>query len=148
MSSAMDKRFLYVGCFPDPKEFAKKISGIDPHRLERIIAHPHVTFVFAPKHVDTSLFGQRIRIRITGYGKNDKNEGVAVTLRSEDPTLQRMIDDIPVPHITISVGENGVPVETRYLEFRSISPIELSGVFGGMTSNNRVITQKNFQFEE
>lgn len=144
----MDKRFLYVGCFPDPQEFQKKISEIDSYRLDRIIACPHVTFVFAPKNVDTSLFGQRVQIRIIGYGKNHKNEGVAVTLHAQDPVLQKMIDDIPVPHITISVGEDGVPVETRNLEFRDIPPIELSGLFGGMTNDNRVITRKDFQFEK
>ena len=144
----MDKRFLYVGCFPDPREFSEKISGIDSSRLEHIIACPHVTFVFAPQQVDTSLFGQPIRIRITGYGKNDKNEGVSVTLHTQNPALQKMIDDIPVPHITISVGQDGVPFETRYLEFRDIPPMELSGLFGGMTSDDRVITQKDFQFEK
>ena len=134
---------MYIGCFLDPQEFEKKIALIGADRLERVIDCPHVTFVFAPKQVDSSLFGQSIGVRITGYGKNAKNEGVAVTLHTQNPTLQKMIDDIPVPHITISVGPEGVPFETRFLEFRDIPPIDLWGVFGGMTDKNRVITLEN-----
>lgn len=139
----MDRRFLYIGCFPDPKEFAEKIDLISTERLEKVIDCPHVTFVFAPKQVDTSLFGQRIGVRITGYGKNAKNEGVSVTLQAQDPTLQKMINDIPVPHITISVGPDGVPFETRYLKFRDIPPMDLWCVFGGVTDKNKVITQQD-----
>lgn len=144
----MDKRFLYIGCFPDPREFQEKITSIHSQRLERVIDCPHVTFVFAPKDVDTTLFGQPIRVRITGYGKSEKNEGVSVTLHAQDPALQKMIDAIPVPHITISVSEEGVPFETRNLEFHEISPVELWGLFGGMTNGNRVVTRKNFNFEK
>lgn len=139
----MDRRFLYIGCFPDPDEFQKKIDLIGSERLEKVIDCPHVTFVFAPKTVDTSLFGQPIRVRITGYGKNAKNEGVSVTLHAQDPTLQKMIAAIPVPHITVSVGQAGVPFETRHLEFQDISPIDLWGLFGGMTDDNRVITHES-----
>lgn len=139
----MDRRFLYIGCFPDPKEFAEKIDLIGSERLEKVIDCPHVTFVFAPKQVDTSLFGQRVCARITGYGKNAKNEGVSVTLQAQNPTLQKMINDIPAPHITISVGPDGVPFETRYLKFRDIPPIDLWCVFGGVTDKNQVITQQD-----
>lgn len=139
----MDGRFLYIGCFPDPKEFAETIHRISSERLEKVIDCPHVTFVFAPKQVDTSLFGQRVRVCITGYGKSDKNEGVSVTLRAQDPTLQKMIDDIPMPHITISVGPDGVPFETRYLKFRNIPPMDLWCVFGGVTDKNKLITQQD-----
>lgn len=137
----MEKRFLYIGCFPDPREFQEKISAIPSSRLERVIEHPHVTFQFAPKDVDTTLFGQSISLCITGYGNDGKNEGVSVTLRAQDPTLQEMIDAIPVPHITVSVSKDGVPYKTRNLSFQDISPMELWGLFGGMTEGGRVITK-------
>lgn len=141
VSAMMEKRFLYIGCFPNPREFQEKISGLPGSRLERVIEHPHVTFRFAPKDADTSLFGQIISLRITGYGNNGKNEGVSVTLRAEDPALQEMIDAITVPHITLSVSKDGVPYETRNLSFQNIPPMELRGLFGGMTEHGRVITK-------
>ena len=95
-----------------------------------------------PEEVDRSLFGQRIRIRATGYASDGKNEGLRVELFTNDPELARMAAEIAVPHITIAVGEDGRSVDTKDLAFRDIEPIELFGKFGGYTRSGFVCTRR------
>lgn len=137
----MNHPFTYVGCFVDPGEFRSVIRHIRREPLEEDIRHPHVTFAYRPEQVDRSLFGERIRIIVVGYGNDGQNEGLKVRLRTGNPAIQSMIDQIEVPHITIAVS-GGEPVNTRYLSFHEISPIELEGKYGGHTSCGEVVVSR------
>lgn len=127
----MPHPYRYVGCFVDREELFEKIKELKPKPLYRIIERPHITFEYKPLSVDETLFGEKILVRITGYGNNGENEGLKVELFSENPKIQEMVGRIEVPHITLSVSEKGEPVNTRFLSFEPTSPIEIIGVYGG-----------------
>lgn len=135
----MEHPFIYVGCFIKEKEFTEILQRVPGKRLERLIEHPHITFVYEPEKVDESLFGEEIKIRVVGYGNDGENEGVKVELFTKSTILQDMIGDISVPHITISVSKEGKSVNTNQLNFHTIDPFEISGKFGGYAQWEKVI---------
>lgn len=138
----MAQEFRYIGCFPDPVEFAEKISRLGGQRLARVIANPHVTFRYQPETVDRDLFGEKITVTVVGYGRDRENEGLKVKLDIGDPRLAKLAEGIAVPHITLSVSEDGESVNTRYLDFSPVEPFTLTAVFGGFTLSGRVVTEK------
>ena len=79
--------------------------------------------------MDELLFGGKLKVKVTGYGNDGMNEGFCVELHSENWKLQTMIDNIPVPHITISVAKGARPYRTRFLEFHPIESFKLDGIF-------------------
>lgn len=127
----MNHPFTYVGCFVEFEYFQSAISHIRKNPPENDIQYPHVTFEYKPEKVNKSLFGERVHITIVGYGNDGENEGVKVRLESDNRAIQKMISQIEVPHITIAVSSGGKAVNTRYLDFRDIAPIELDGKYGG-----------------
>lgn len=132
--------YKYIGCFVDFHELHAAI-GQPEARLARVIENPHVTFVYRPDSVDLSLFGIPIALTVTGYGNDGINEGLSVTIDTENAALQAMAKDIPVPHITVSVSEDGEPVDTAKLQFTPIEPFRLTGYFGGFRFDGSVDTQ-------
>lgn len=136
----MSHPFRYIGVFVSFTELHRAIRDIRTEPLACDIPSPHVTFAYRPQEVDQALFGIPVRIRVTGYGCDGHNEGLQVQLFPSDPVLQPLIDAIPVPHITISISEDGKAVNTRYLEFAPITPFELTGFSGGYTDQGQVIT--------
>ena len=139
----MEHPYKYIGCFIESEAYAKILQRIPENRLDRVIEHPHVTFAYLPLNVNESLFHEEIRIKVTGYGNDNENEGVKVELSTENLLLQEMMKDITVPHITISVSAEGESVNTKFLSFSAIEPFEITGRFGGYTFSEEVITQKN-----
>jgi hypothetical protein len=137
----MNHPFIYVGCFVDFHVFQNAINGIRSNPLKNDIQYPHITFAYRPNEVDQSLFGTTIQFHIVGYGNNGKNEGVKVELSSSEPALQRMIEKLQTPHITIAVSSRGKPVDTRMLHFKEIEPITLTGEYGGYSKWGEVITE-------
>lgn len=135
----MNHSFQYIGCFFSANELLEKLQPYRSNPLAKTISEPHVTIVFRPKEVDDSLFGTDIRVTIIGYGNDGMNEGVKVSLRSDDPRLQSMIKEIEVPHITISVSEGAEPVKTRYLDFSPIPPVQITGQYGGFIEGRKVV---------
>lgn len=135
----MNHPFIYVGCFVEFEDFQSAIKCIREDPLENDIQYPHITFAYEPKEVDESLFGEKIYIKIVGYGNNGLNEGLKVCLKTDNPTIQSMIDHIEVPHITIAVSNEGRPVNTKGLVFENIDPIEMEGEYGGYAKWGRVI---------
>lgn len=123
--------FEYVGCFFEWSVLDKVLENIEHIRLDRQIKYPHITFSYMPEFIDETLWGEKVRVRITGYGNDGENEGFKVELVSEDGKLQKEFAEIEVPHITISVSETGKPINTRYLEYIPVEPVEVEGVYGG-----------------
>ena len=62
-------------------------------------------------------------------------------METDSAKLSALMNQIEVPHITLSVSETGEPVNTRFLEFRPIEPICLTAVFGGYTKEHEVVTR-------
>ena len=138
----MDHPYHYVGCFIDLSDFRKAIRGIRTDPLKNDIQFPHVTFAYRPEKVDQSLFGSVIQVKIIGYGNNGENEGLKVQLYSCDPVLQSMIERLQCPHITIAVSDYGEAVNTRKLQFKEITPVELTGKYGGYLKEGKVDVQR------
>ena len=138
----MTNNFIYTGVFFNKEELLKKVEFLGEERLERVIADPHVTFAFRPKTVDTSLFGEKVTVEAVGYGNNGKNEGLVVTLKSNNSKIMEMSKVIPVPHITLSVSADGKPVDTWALAFLEMKePFIIEGTFGAFTPEG-VVTEK------
>lgn len=135
------QNFVYVGCFFDYDELKQKIEALGKKRLDKTIMNPHITFEYRPESVNTKLFGEKIRARIIAYGNNGENEGVKVEIYSDNPMLCEMASNIAVPHITLSISENGKAVNTRYLDFTPIEPFEIVGKYGGFTKDKTVVTE-------
>ena len=122
-------------------------NGEDEYRLRRIgspldkpIEHLHVTVQYKPKNPHRHLFGEKVSVQVIGYNKSQKNEGLQVRVRAlGNPELQELLDQIPLPHITLSIAHNAKAVDTRYLPFEPIEPIELMGTFGALVEE--VITK-------
>ncbi len=138
----MAHQYLYTGCFFDFSEIAALAKKHAPERLHRVIQTPHVTFTYQPDTVDTSLFGTAVQVTLVGYGNNEENEGFRVVLTSDNKDVQTMIDTIEVPHITLSVSEDGRARNTKFLTFRDIQPIQITGIYGGYTQQHRVDCRK------
>lgn len=117
----------------------KSITFLDRKALSNEVDNTHITFLYEPKTVDTSLFGSPVCFSVIGYGKNADNEGLLVQIKSDIPQIKAMIPLISVPHITLSVSEIGKERNTRYLDFLPIREIPLKGIFGGYKYTGEVV---------
>ena len=141
----MKHNCLYYGVFlrPDALDSAMERSCQTRSPLERKIVHPHVTVAYKPGEVPFHLFGERVRVVITGYGSDAENEGVSVTLHSDNTELKELFSQVEVPHITLSVSPTGQTKNTSGLSFAPIERVvELTGVFGEMRVDGKVNTDK------
>ena len=138
----MNSECTYVGCFISYEKLMEKLNISNRHRLSREILNTHITFVYKPSVSYESLFGEEVRVMVTGYGINDENEGLAVKLSSDNAELNELINRIEVPHITLSVSSHGESKNTRYLTFSEIEPFEIVGKFGGYFSDGNTVTER------
>ena len=149
-------KYYYTGCFldyPSSKTIKKKRPG-------RALSNPndilHMTIQFQPDCIDEKLFGERIRIKVIGYGIDEENEGFLVEAHSDNHDVQQLIDSIEIPHITMSISANGKHRNTRNLNFKRIEPFIISGIYGGYIcvgdtygylvlghDDNKVVTSKD-----
>lgn len=137
----MKRHYHYIGCFVSAEELFRHISSVSTGHLERVIEIPHVTFAYKPEEVDEKLFGEKILVRAVGYANDGENEGIRVEIFSENAQISKMAEQIPVPHITLSVSDSGQPVNTCFLRFCPITPFEMEGVFGGCDEEGNIIIE-------
>lgn len=126
------QKVVYTGVFVDSKDLTHKLSmhGVKRTKLWREIPNTHVTFQYRPETVDESLFGCPVYIRVVGYGVNSQNEGLLVEVICANKEVQKLCEQVAVPHITLSVSEDGKPVNTRYVDFVRIeNPFVIQGVY-------------------
>lgn len=127
------QKVVYTGVFVDSKDLTHKLSmhGVKRTKLWREIPNTHVTFQYRPETVDESLFGSPVDIRVVGYGANSQNEGLLVEIFCHNEKVQEIFcEHVEVPHITLSVSEDGKPVNTRYVDFFQIEdPFTIQGVY-------------------
>ena len=131
-------KYQYIGVFIPNEEIYEKVTEIG-ERLSKLIKYPHVTFKYKPDAVNESLFGEEIEIKIIGYGNDGINEGLKVELYTTNHNLQSMIDEIEVPHITLSISDDGKAVNTRFLCFKDIEPFTIIGKFSGYMKDKDMI---------
>lgn len=105
--------------------------------LEEKIEHPHITFGYKtqpPAHF-FDILGSWATVDVIGYGKNEDNEGYAVSL-SQHQT--RMYQGASTPHITTSVSKCGRPKDTAKLNFGPYYEIVLCGRWGWFGTDGKV----------
>ena len=122
----MWEKYHYIGCFFATEDFYKKVKKYRKNPLEQQIEIPHITFSYKPDKV----------------GNDGRNEGLKVKLECEDPVLQKMSEQIKIPHITLAVSKGEKAVNTSRLKFEPVEPMELESFFGGCTEEKRVIGRK------
>lgn len=130
---------IYNALFVDNEE-RKKLLTIGSKHLSKIIAEPHVTLHFRPTAENTysNLWGGKATLKVVGYANDGKNEGVLVKVKAEDPLLQVLFDSVKTPHITISVSDDGKPVDTAKLDFQLCDPITVKATFGAFVSTGHL----------
>ena len=139
----MNSQYKYIGIFFENLFSDPRVKQLGGGKLYRRIEDHHVTFAYRPKEADESLFGEKVRVRVIGYGCDGENEGLKVVVLSEHSKLQHMADEIAVPHITLSVGEGGESVNTYRIPFEPVEPFELEGIFGGYTLSGEKVLDHN-----
>ncbi len=133
----MNDNVIYTGAFIDVATLHNAINV--GNRLEKLIENPHVTFQFRPETAPTPLFGEKVCVKVVGYGNDGKNEGLKVEVFADSQMLSKMAKEILVPHITISVSADGKPVDTAKLAFQPIEPFFLEMTFGAFTHKGVVL---------
>lgn len=108
--------------------------------LARDIPNKHLTTGFRPAVEHRHLYGRRATFKVVGYGNDERNEGYLVKLlECQDTELRALIETVTVPHITLSVGTDGKPVDTARLEFTPVDNGDvLEGVFGGFMNGGEL----------
>ena len=140
--STMADEIEYTGVFFDRQSIYEIIDSLKiGERLSRTVEHPHVTFAYGKQFVCNEFFGQEAVFDIVGYANDGLNEGFKVELVGGTPFINRGYKGISIPHITLSTSEFGKAVNTRYLDFKTISPIRLSGEYGGVTYSGELIKE-------
>ena len=100
--------------------------------LSKDIEYKHITTEFKPSITHEHLYGQQATFLVTGYGNNRINEGYKVKLIScESNELKELYDSIDIPHITLSISEEGKAVNTQMLDFMPTNEIKITTKFGG-----------------
>ena len=93
-----------------------------------------------------NILQKSIKIKIIAYGNNGDNEGFKVELFTSNKHLQKMVNNIPVPHITISISDTAKAVNTRCLNFVPLNnSIDIEGEFGGFIDGKVINNRENIQ---
>jgi hypothetical protein len=129
---------VYAGIFVKKSITAKTI-------LSRKISHPHLTLAYMPdKSVIEKLkpyLGYSFRMTVSGYGCDGENEGYLISEIShkskEIPEVMELFNAIETPHITLSVGKYGKPVNTKNLDFKPIKPFQIKGTLGNYVTEDK-----------
>lgn len=131
-------KYLYLGIFVDSTD----LFSLFPPTLEKVIEYPHITLGFKMPYESEvllePLFNMPVNILIQGYGKNETNEGVRVSVLTDNIVLNQFLSEIVVPHITLSVSEDGKPVNTKNVQFMPIEPSVITGKVGAMSRGSLV----------
>ena len=129
----------YIGCFFEPEALLQFSETVRKGPLYRSITFPHVTLSYNPKNIPLHLFGEKITVKVISYGCDEINEALLVEFVDLPPELLAITEEIPVPHITLSVAKDGKPVDSRFLEFTPIKPFLLEGIFGGLDMDGNLL---------
>lgn len=129
-------KYIYLGIFVDfitLQMFTN--NNITKERLPRPIVNPHVTFAFKPTEYNPDLIGKLAMLKVVGYACDGKNQGLQVEMEeSSVPEILAEFKKIENPHITLSVSNEGKPVDTGKLKFEPIEkPFYIMGTYKGFS---------------
>ena len=134
-----EAEWIYCALFVSSRELDAAAARIRTGTLCRRIGRPHVTLAFRPAEFHAELLGTRASLLVRGYGSDGQNEGLLVTIETEDKTLRALAAAVERPHITLSVGPKGRPVDTARICFRPVTPFRLAARYGIFCADGRVL---------
>jgi hypothetical protein len=106
---------LYWGIFFDETQFfTHERTGI----LENEIKDKHVTCGFKKGFPLSHRNGDKVSVKIIGYGSDGQNEGFQVEILDDE--VNSHYQGAEKKHITMSLGPSGKAVKTADLKFNSI----------------------------
>lgn len=102
----------------------RKETPFECATLDNPINNPHVTVAYRPAIEHKDFYGSWVYAIVRGYGNDGINEGYLVELLpqkgSRNIEFCKLLCDIKVPHITLSVSDDGKPVDTSKLKFERL----------------------------
>ena len=140
----MEIDYLYSGIFFEPEVVSKIRKHLGAQGLEKPVLYPHVTFNYGGT-TNTDWFGARIKVTITGYSNDGKNEAVSVAVNLYDvPKMRGLIPVISHKklHITLSVAKDGEPKLSKYLSFTPVPKLVIYGRYGGFEKRHFVVADR------
>lgn len=133
MGKVVKTEILYEGFFFELDEDELMYSPWTNSKLEHRIDTPHITVYYKPSELHDYYYGKRGLFELYKYGCDDKNEGYKVRYIKSDcidvPWLFNLVD---IPHVTISVSDDGKPKDTKNLDFKPCETYRYEAVFGAM----------------
>lgn len=133
MTNPVKIEILYEGFFFIFDEDEFMYSPWVNSKLENRIDMPHITVYYKPSEPHTIYYGQKGRFELYEYGCDDNNEGYKVRCVGCDSILvPHILKEVDVPHVTISVSNNGRPKDTKNLNFVACEPYVYEAIFGAM----------------
>ncbi len=160
---ARDNVIIYTGFFVDQEELLEHNKH---ETLDRVIKDPHVTIEFRPNslplisgivdNLDPGEPGSEAIIKAVGYANDGKNQGYLVDIQTENTPVENYIKQKTVTmengesrpaqaHITVSVSEDGKPVDTEKLNFEPLpeeEQFELTGRLGIFSKDGIIYDRK------
>ena len=113
----------YEDCIGESIEVHKE-TPFRHTKLSNPISYPHVTVAYKPAIAHKDFYNALVNVIVKGYGNDGINEGYLVELIPRpwndvrDYTeFCKLLSEINVPHITLSVSDEGKPIDTCKLEF-------------------------------
>lgn len=140
INNSVYREYIYTAVFLSKEDVLAAAGQFHGSRLANVTENPHVTFSFRPEEVNTDLFGRPVDVAVTGYGNDGENEGLRVELQSDDMEIEKLIEKIPVPHITVSLAEGAKAMDTGHIQFdtHAEKKILLHGVYGAFAKDGKV----------
>lgn len=133
MAELVSIKTLYEGFFFELDEDELMYSPWSKPKLENRIDTPHITVYYKPSELHEHYYGKRGLFELYEYGCDDKNEGYKVRyIKSDSIDVPWLFNLVDIPHVTISVSDDGKPKDTKNLDFKPCEIYRYEAVFGAM----------------
>lgn len=133
MDKVIKTEILYEGFFFNLDEDELMFSPWVNAKLEHRIDNPHITVYYKPSQEHENYYGKRGLFELYEYGCDDKNEGYKVRyIKSDSIDVPWLFNLVDIPHVTISVSDDGKPKNTKNLDFKPCKLYRYEAVFGAM----------------
>lgn len=156
LEKAIKKDAIYCGVFFNRADIDEAIErmankqAINPIILEKQIEDVHVTTKFKPEvcNIHAAMVGSPVIYNIIKYGERIPGQNISTNtgflVNNVDYTNVNSFGfcdriDAPesgIPHITISVGNGGAPVNTKDVDFNIPADGQITGIYSIIRKNN------------
>lgn len=144
---------LYEGFFCcDSEKVKSAFNQMNPARLVKLPKNYHVTTEYKPENLHENLYGQKVKVRVLKYKKDEKliyneketaNEGFQVQIITHNLELHHILKTINKNwHITGSFNDCAVATEMIDFSDGVRCNFEFEAIFGGFDKKQQKPTLK------